>query len=845
MVKLFAITTLHGHACQIKHIIVNYTIKYNLLPNLSALQPDSVSPSALKIFLDNQLIGNIVCLIMKHNKTMDAILTSSILFLLSGAGLALEVTLTRLFSFIFTHSYVYIVISISMAGLGLGAVLMRLITHRIRTSLLPWIAPVPVVLGIMLLIIAHLQGGVLISICSAFLIFFALGMFQLTIFQESKIRSGALYAADLTGAAAGSVITFLLLNAAGAVTATIVTTTVISLACLLSVYRFYRKGLIAAGAVLLITASGFIFSSQVSLMPREALGKEMTLMLQDSDKSPEIIETRWTAFGRVDLVETDNPLFKTMFIDGAAGTKMISMSGGQVTRETAETLLYQYMGGVPLLAVDEEDKERALIVGSGGGIDVVTTLLAGYRAIDAVEINPDFIAVTEEYSEYNGGIYTDNLQVTVIEGEGRSFIRSSDTEYDLILMSLPITKSARNYGNQALAENYLFTYDAFEEYFQRLSPDGLLVLVTHYPNELLKIAVNAITALTNLGVAPQAALSRLIAIGPDTSPTLILKKSPFSAEETELYYTILDALSLRGTTNFIPGYEQQSQQISTVAGTRTVYEFNPGLHALSLGNAGIEDIVAANSENIAPVSDNSPFFYQMGKGLPYEIRVVVIIALILITAVMLLYTVRTRQVSSNNTVPYREALLQFFSFASIGFGYMFIEIAYLQKFIFYWQHQTLALAIVLSIILISSGFGSYFSYLCRTLRQFQILMLLLLAGLVAGVFYLDPLLQQTGSYSGAGKLLNSVLGVGSVFVLMGAPFPLLLQSSRELHRGSTGNYPWLLGINSLASLGGGVFSMAIALFSGYRLVQYLGIAAYGLLFLFLAIRNSRTGIKSQ
>jgi len=689
----------------------------------------------------------------------------------------------------------------------------------------------------MILIIVN-QGPVILSLLATFFVFLCIGMFQLLIFQKSKKKTGKLYGADLTGAAFGSVAAFLLLNLAGGLLASVIASLVISFSCMLIYFSIYNnKTGWLLNIILLISVFSIviIFSLSIQIMPKNSLMKEMTIMLNDTDKDPVITETHWSSFGRVDLVETNNPLFKTMFIDGAAGTKMINMESGQVSRDIADTLLYQYMGGIPLLAVENTNKENALIIGSGGGIDVVTVLLAGYQNIDAVEINPDFIKIAKNYNTYNGRIYTANPQVTLIEGEGRSFIRSSSKKYNLILMSLPITKSARNYGNQALTENYLFTYNAFTEYFDSLENQGFLVIVAHYPNELMKLAVNAIAAFEKQGVSVENAMKRIITIGNDSSPSLIIKNEPFTRDEVESYYEIMDILELRGNTNFIPDMPQQTNITKDSRGiSHTVYEFNPGLYDIAHGYQNLEQLIETNSESIGRVSDNSPFFYQMSKNLPSEIVIVSILTALFLIIIFILFLLKGKFPSS---LPLSSiSIMQFISFGSIGVGYMLIEIAFLQQFILYWQHQTLALAIVLSIILISSGAGSLLSANFTSRRNFSAALGILLIILISGSFLTDFFLKVTSNSGSVYKFFITIIAVMPTFFIMGMFFPILLERN-ELVRKSRAEYSWMIGFNSLASLFGGVFSMVIALSAGYNWVMILGIAAYALLGLITIIHD--------
>ncbi len=734
------------------------------------------------------------------------------LFILSAASLAFEVSLTRLFSYLFVKSYVYILISLSVAGIGFGAVLTYFVKSGKRYILTAAIVLFPPLMLLILYIVNSLGTVLIPSLIFTFLVFFAVGIFQVLIFQESGIRASALYAADLGGASLGSLLSFLALNAGGAVLALDLAALLLASAGLAIYFIYYhlpRSSAILAVCILAFAISSFLGGFEDRLLPTRTWQKEMTVMLNNGAENARISETRWSAFGRVDLVETENPLFKTMFIDGAAGTKMVKMEGGRVSRALAQSLLLQYMGGIPLLVTDEKDKQLAAVIGSGGGIDVVTLLLAGYRQIDAVEINPDFIDIVRSYRQYSGGIYNEHPKVRVYEDEGRSFLRASEKKYNTILMGLPIIKSARNFSNHSLSENYLFTYNAFDDYLESLAAGGSLIIITHYPNELLRLVSNAVTAFEKRGISSRAAMQRIAAIGTDRNPTLIVKNEPFTPPEIAGFEAILENFPVRGSTNYIPGVAQN--------------EFNPLLYALSRGEISLEGYVEKNSEDISAVDDDSPFFYRMEKGLPAELLTVGSTVLLLLLAVVLLFMYKNRGLTVNmeKSAAFRALL----SFGAIGFGYMLVEIGILQKFIVFWHHQTLALTIVLAVILVSSGIGSLISAKIRTPRQFTLVTVIIIALAAGAALLLSPVLIRLEN-SGTGlKLAITLALTGPLFLPMGIPFPFLLRSLADLDSGKV-LYPWMIGFNSLTSLGGGVLAMITAMGAGYTYVTLLGAACY-------------------
>ena len=739
------------------------------------------------------------------------------LFLISAGSLGTEIVLTRFFSYLFVQSYVYIIISLTMAGLGAGAVVVYFVGQKLSRGYFAalWFAPIVLLAG--LFAVGVVQGGLVVSLLLTLGIFVAVGSYLAVVFRESGLPVPYLYAADLVGAAAGAVSSFFLLNALGAADALLVFVLMLSagfLAAHLGLFAAGRRLALPLAALACAAVLGFLVDVEGRLLPYAPLKKEMTQMLADRENHPRIVESSWSAFGRVDLVENDNPLFKTLFIDGAAGTKMISMAGGRIDPALADALRYSYMGGLPVQGIPEDRRDQALVIGSGGGIDVVTLLLLGYRSITAVEINPDFIAMVRRWGEYNGNLYDDYPAVELVEGEGRSYVRDSGRRYDLILMSLPIIKSVRSYAAQELTENYLFTYQAIGEYRRALKPGGHLIVVTHYRNELLRLVANVLKSYLEEGVAIPEAMRSLAAIGTDAAPTLILKNGRLDEREVGTFYGILEVFEQRGGTNFVPFLEPRSilRRDTRTNQVEEVPEFHPGLVALSRGALDLPGFVAAADENISWVSDDSPFFYQLSRGVPREVLSVALLALVLLPLLGVGFALR-RTPSDPARDPSSWAFLG--AFALLGLAFMLVEAGVLQKYILFWEHQTLALTVTLGLILFSTGAGSFVSRRLQGMRALVGVLTAVAAVGAAGAFVLGPVLTQLQGSSPAVKVLLTLAGVGPLFFLMGMPFPYLLRDLAS-RAGGTSLYPWMMGVNSLTTLLAGVLSMILALRVGYR-----------------------------
>src|SRR5205085_9384867 len=142
----------------------------------------------------------------------------------------------------------------------------------------------------------------------------------------------------------------------------------------------------------------------------------------------------------------------------------------------------------------------------------------------------------DRYADYSYHLY-ERPEVHLHVTDGRSFIRNSKAQYDVIQMTLVDTWASTAAGAFALSENSLYTADAFREYFQHLKPDGMIAITRwefREPREALRVVSVATDALQKLGVADPARHFIVVSDGEldaDGIPVVVLaKKAPFTAE---------------------------------------------------------------------------------------------------------------------------------------------------------------------------------------------------------------------------------------------------------------------------------------------------------------------------
>src|SRR5207244_8730870 len=127
---------------------------------------------------------------------------------------------------------------------------------------------------------------------------------------------------------------------------------------------------------------------------------------------------------------------------------------------------------------------RVLVIGAGGGFDVLMALRGGAQAITAVEVNPDVLRAAEHFIPPARNVYR-MPQVQVVQGDGRQVVRQTTQLYDLIVLTQVYTGAAEQ-RSVALAENYVLTTEAFQDYLAHLTPQGRLVVQVHDATEALK-----------------------------------------------------------------------------------------------------------------------------------------------------------------------------------------------------------------------------------------------------------------------------------------------------------------------------------------------------------------------
>jgi len=764
--------------------------------------------------------------------------------LTSFAALLLELALTRLFSVVLFYHFAFLAISIALLGLGAGGVFAYMLKRRLAGFdtrflasrlcmvnsvtvflVLETVLHVPVTLEVsgsnfLLLTVIYLAAAVP---------FFLTGVLFSVVFAREALRIPLLYGADLGGGALACLAVVPLLNWIGGPN-TILTASV-ALTGAAAVWASTENGRRVAGALL----AGFL----MLIVGNHSDRLIDVVYAKGIFRNPAWVEfARWNALSRVEVDRQGQA--KAIVIDADASTYIMNAEPEQVQGTAWEGIL---MSAPPALANVLRPRGEFAIIGPGGGVDVLRALASGSPSVTGIEINP-IIANTimrGRYATYSKHLYQ-RPEVHIHVTDGRSYLRSTQQQFDVVQMTLVDTWASTAAGAFALSENNLYTVEAFREYFEHLRPDGMIAITRwefHEPREALRVVAVAMDALHRLGVANPARhfiVASEGALDEDGIPVVVLaKKTGFTSEEE--------------------------------AAVRAHFARYSDLRPLYLpsdpGHNPFGDLIASNDPdafardyayNVAPVNDNAPFFFFTLKrsqmlgpegvrnGIDWKVNLGVLVLLLVLVISLIAVVVFLILPLALHTGRIRQTPLPLLYFVAVGLGYILVEIAFIQRFVLFLGHPTYALTVVIFLLMLSSGAGSLFSrcWLPRTELAWMPITLVISA-LLVDVFFLPHWLAAWVGLGFYYRLVVSGLLLAPLGFVMGMPFPTGLRalaadpvlgiSTAAANDDNVVEWAWAM--NAAASVLGSVLAMVIAIQFGLNVTLGCGVAAYLLALLLL------------
>jgi SAM-dependent methyltransferase len=469
-----------------------------------------------------------------------------------------------------------------------------------------------------------------------------------------------------------------------------------------------------------------------------------------------------------------------------------------------------------------------LVIGPGGGKEILTGLLDGIINITGIEINPDFVDIVKKYRTFNGGIYTDFPNVNILVQEGRHYIKKSQQQYDLIVMALPSTEQLQSIDNFAMSENYLLTVEALKDYLKILTPEGRLVFTVHNQWELIRLMVTTLTAFEEEGIGCTDAINHFVIVSQDYAPTIVIKKESFTQSEIVYAKNIISKIPKElPPVTYLPYNSKEAKN------TRE----NELLKSLEEGKS-LKEYIQEDPYDISPVRDDSPYFYKVKRGIPNDYFWLLMgVVFLNLMVVAIPFSVIKKKIRNDEI---KALLLPLIIFIGIGAGFMILEISLFQKLILYLGSPTTSLSILLSSLLAGMGFGSYFgNKISRDSLLKKILftcLIIILFGLT--LFMILPIIfNKLLADSLLIRAIVSIITVSPLGFFLGIPFPAGIQLLN--HEGLQKYVPWMYGINGMMTVLGSVLAVIISMVYGFTQAFMIGLGFYFIIFIYLFFNSKR------
>lgn len=780
----------------------------------------------------------------------------SAVFLISAVLFVLEILETRIFSFSSWHHLTYMVVAVSLMGYAAAGTVLAVKKTLKNYEKFIYISSVLFVLSIPLAFFATSRVPldpmmpnklflIIFLFCDYIFLFFPHffgGLILISIFQNNGKNVNIGYFFSLLGSVTGCFSALPLLDAAGLETALTVSVLCAAIASLFIAFAAKTGRNTKVFSALLVVLAVLLFPVKEKVFVfRPALSKVMTMV----GAQPEM--SKWNRAGRFDISHVDGSFLHHDLSDLVRGITTIDGDSASFvydfSDEPERIAVSLYSAGYYGLFAPN------VFVAGLSTTDIAAALFWQAKSVTSVEINKAAIDLTKQkYSTFKDNIL-ENEKVSVIHGEVRAFLGKTDRKYDLIQLSGTDTVSALLNGAYIMNESYLYTKEAFKTYLDRLSDEGTIALIRWMlwpPRETLRVAVTAAKVLKEAGFEHPE--NNIVIIGNGALASVIIKKRPYTWRElNEIVEIVAATKNLRivyapgfsaGALYYAPiveGINFSSDQAQDFIKHGFTYFFQ----SLERGN---EDMFIDDySYNIKPVTDDSPFFFNYfklgGDDISKEVRAVFAdssmfqLMILILTFVQVLFLSLSLVVSPLFFMSKEEKkympFIQILVFSAIGFGFMFVEMTFIQNFTLLFGDPATSAAYAIGLLLIFSAIGSLFGKrILISLGEKPLFSVLaaLVPLMILGYAVLMP--HFSAACMGlalAQKLLFTALFIFPLGFAMGMVFPVSLLLVGE-------NQPFFIPLafsaNGAASVFATVTAVIIAFFYGFKFVFVLAAFCY-------------------
>ncbi len=787
------------------------------------------------------------------------------IFILSASALAYEVLLIRLFSIVHWHHFAFMVISIALLGYGVSGSLITVFRHWLLNNydrifianiLLFGISSIACFIVVQQLPFNTLeilwdssqwQRLLLSYLLLTLPFFFVANAIALTIIRFHQ-KIPLVYGFDLIGAGIGALLIMALLQffSADAVLRLLAIIGITAGFFALANFSNKEKQLTVSLLLLCLIAVFLLPQKWLDLRQSEYKGLAQTLLMKDasllfSHSSPvsqtDVVRSPFIPFRNAPGLSLQSPAAPpeqlAVFRDGDEMTTIDHVT------DKSSLEYYDYMSSALPYHVHRSAK-NTLVLASATGAQILQAHLHEIAKIDAAEPDRQLSRlITEQYADYYGWQKLED-KVTIHTISARGFA-ASENNYDLVIMGPSGASAGGSAGVYALSASYDYTVEALQSYLKLLAPEGLLsiTLWTSTPARgNLKLFATAVAAMKKSGIDKPE--NNIAWIRSWNTATLLLKNTALTAEEINRVRDF--SLSRSFDLAWLPGISKQEVNRFQLLQEPVFY-----LAAQSLLQSPDDSFIPQYKYDIQVATDNRPYFDNYFRwssleellslpgqagismiGVGYPSLLVTLVQATIAAFILILLPLFFLKKDNKEVTGQRKNII--FYFLAIGLAFLFIELAFIQKFTMILSQPLYAVAVALSAFLIFSGLGSLYVQHRMKMASMSIIPILLRRaviqiGLIVIVYIVIlPLISGTiMALPETARIISAFILAAPLAFVMGMPFPLGLATLQET---SPGLIPWAWGINGCASVLSAILAVLLAIEIGFNGVMLCAVGLY-------------------
>lgn len=777
--------------------------------------------------------------------------------LVAATILATQIILSRLFAGIMTYYFGFMLISLAMLGLGAGGLIVHLVPKffrrekmAIQASVLSISMGVFAFIGTLVMLYSYkhlaLSAGEInysaddleesflmygVMFWCFFPPFLAGGTVVSLVLRHARKKFHQVYAVDLAFAAGGCIVAMLLLASQTPVESML---SFISVLPLLAAIFFsfaekrYRTSFVSIAISIGVLVAGSYLSQNIQITkPPNMRWLKKSVVLSEWGPLSSIHGYRTGFYSWALSPNFRGKIFPmiNLMIDGAGGTQVVAFNGDVESLKKD----YEYLD-YDLTALSHElvgPTGKQLIIGPGGGVDILQAVKKGKTDITAVEINPLMVRiVNSDMAEFSGQPYRLPGVKTVIEN-GRTFIERANEKWDLIVSTWVDTGGSAS--SLAFSENYLYTIEAYRGYLQKLSSNGVVAFLRGMENEIYRV-----DSLRGISVAVEALsmegaqnVGNHIAIVAVKSPFFsramcytVIKKSPFTKPEVDVINSFAQEKGFHPI--WLPNNRLDIGEVYEPfrAEAKIMHDIISSKDRIQLYERSTYDI--------EPSTDDNPFYFveraganrDAGRGVKSILSYLYILLVLVIPFLvfpMIPLIRKTNRIDSGD-------VMALFYFGLLGLAYILVEVEFFQVFSLLLGSPTISFATVLAALLVFSGIGSLS---CKRLSEGPAWMILISFLLLVGTLWVfmlgkGAILEELIGLSLAARIIGTVLIIAPIGFLMGLPMATGMNIISE----KADIMLWGWALNGFFSVLAGVISIYFSIHHGIQMTVFIGILAY-------------------